>query len=228
MKQKKAAIYHITKESKQRPKTYLDKLTSLNDFAISLGFDITDTYCDMSIKRCERIEFDRFLSKAEDYEALIVQDFFHISKNTMQCMRIMSDLRSKGVTIYTLNNGYFQFEDEPFDTQLKVATYNCRFGTINEIKEIIPIANDVLNLFSTKKTRWTVVDQYFDESEHQNDGEQKELQLLIANREKYDLLLVHNLNNVHWRTANFCKIRESLQLDIYSLQDGFLKYRKEF
>ena len=77
------------------------------------------------------------------------------------------------------------------------------------------------------KTNWTVVDQYFDESERQKDGEQTELMRFLQNKDKYDLLLVHNLNDIHWRTANFCKIREQHQLDIYSLQEGFLKYIKE-
>ena len=89
------------------------------------------------------------------------------------------------------------------------------------------VNNDILKLFANKKTRWTVIDQYFDYSEHQNDGEQKQLMELIKNKDKYDLLLVHNLNDVHWRTANFCEIREQLQLDIYSLQEGFLKYRRD-
>ena len=60
----------------------------------------------------------------------------------------------------------------------------------------------------------------------QKDGEQIHLQELIQNKDKYDLLLVHNLNDVHWRTSNFCKVREQLHLDIYSLQEGFLKYRR--
>ena len=59
------------------------------------------------------------------------------------------------------------------------------------------------------------------------DGEQIQLMELIKNKDNYDLLLVHNLNDVHWRTANFCKVREQLHLDIYSLQEGFLKYNKE-
>ena len=94
------------------------------------------------------------------------------------------------------------------------------------MKEVIPVRNDIFTLFTSKKTNWTVLDQYSDESLHQKDCEQIQMKELIANRDKYDLLLVHNLNDVHWRTANFCKIREQLQLDIYSLQEGFLKYRR--
>ena len=96
-----------------------------------------------------------------------------------------------------------------------------------EKREIIPVQNDILTLYARKKTNWTVVDQYFDESEHQNSGEQKQLMNLLENRNKYNLLLIHNLNDIHWRTANFCKIREQLKIDIYSLQEGFLKYDKE-
>ena len=52
-------------------------------------------------------------------------------------------------------------------------------------------------------------------------GENKPQEL----RDKYDILLVHNLNDIHWRTANFFRIREQLHMDIYSLQEGLLKYR---
>lgn len=139
----------------------------------------------------------------------------------------MKELRDKGIQVHSIENGYFSWEEAPFDKPLQVATYCCRFGTPNEMKQIIPVNNDILKLFSNKKTNWTVVDQYFDESERQNDGEQKQLMELIKNKDKYDLLLVHNLNDVHWRTADFCKVREQLSLDIYSLQEGFLKYNKE-
>lgn len=145
----------------------------------------------------------------------------------MKCMSVMKNLRDKGIQIHSIENGSFSWEEAPFDKPLRVATYCCRFGAPNEMKQIIPVQNDILKLFVNKKTQWTVIDQYFDESERQNDGEQIQLMELINNKDKYDLLLVHNLNDVHWRTATFCKVREQLSLDIYSLQDGFLKYNKE-
>ena len=141
-------------------------------------------------------------------------------------MNIMQELRRKNVPIYTQENGYFSLEEAPFDKHLKVATYCCRFGTENELREIIPVHNDILTLYAKMKTNWTIVDQYFDESEHQKDGEQTELMRLLQNKDKYDLILVHNLNDIHWRTANFCKIREQHQLDIHSLKEGFLQYKE--
>lgn len=224
---KKAAIYHFTDESKQRPKIYRNQLKALEDYADSVGFEVADVYCDMSLKRFERSEFDRFLANSEQYDALITKDFYHISKNTGKCLSIMQQLRDNGLQIFSIENGIFTWEEAPFDRALRVATYTCQSGTANEMKEVIPVRNDILTLFTEKKTHWTVTDQYYDKSLRQRDGEQINMINLIKNRDKYDLLLVHNLNDVHWRTANFCKIREQLQLDIYSLQEGFLKYRKE-
>ena len=224
---RKAAIYHFTNESKQRPKIYRDQLEALKAYATSVGLDVADIYCDMSRKRSERSEFDRFLENSDQYDALVTKDFYHIAKNTGKCLGVMRQLRDNGLEIYSIENGIFTWEDAPFDKPLRVATYTCHFGTPNEMKEVIPVKNDIFTLFTNKKTKWTVVDQYFDESLRQKDGEQIQLMELIKNSDKYDLLLVHNLNDVHWRTANFCKIREQLHLDIYSLQEGFLKYRKE-
>lgn len=222
-----AAIYHFTDGSEKRPKIYEDQLKQLKEYATSQGFTVSEIFCDKSLLRCEHSEFDRFLSCCEQFDLLIAKDFYHISKNTGKCMRIMQDLRIKGLKVYTPENGSFTWDEAPIDRPLQVATYTCRFGTANELKQIIPVQNDILKLFTIKKTNWTVVDQYFDQSEHQNDGEQVQIMELLQNKDKYDLLLVHNLNDIHWRTANFCKVRAQLQLDIYSLQEGFLKYNKE-
>lgn len=222
-----AAIYHFTDGSEKRPIVNQKQLNMLEQFAISQGFSVGEIYCDKSLLKCEQSEFDRFMSDIDRYDALIVKDFYHISKNTMKCMSVMKELREKGIQIHSIKNGSFSWEEAPFDKPLRVATYCCQFGTPNEMKQIIPVHNDILKLFADKKTQWTVMGQYFDESERQNDGEQIQLMELIKNKDKYDLLLVHNLNDVHWRTANFCKVREQLHLDIYSLQEGFLKYNKE-
>ncbi len=222
----KAAVYHFTNSSGKRPIVYQNQLNILEDFTASKGFSVSEVFCDLSLVRRERSEFDSLLSTADNFDARVTKDFYHISKNTMKCMSIMQELKNKGIQIYSIENGSFSWEDAPTDEPLKIATYLSWFGTPNEMKDVVPVRNDILSLYAKKKTNWTVVDQYFDQSFRQKDGEQIELQRLLENRDKYDLLLVHNLNDVHWRTANFCKIREQLQLDIYSLQDGFLKYER--
>lgn len=223
---KKAAVYHFTNKSTRRPKVYLEQLEALKKYATSIGFNNVDVFCDMSLRRCERIEFDCFLSQSRQYDALVVKDYYHISKNTGMCMKILQNLKKQGVKVYTVENGTFSWEAPPFIESLRVATYTCHYGSPSEIKEVVSVRNDVCRLFITHKTNWILAGQYYDESFNQRDGEQIQMAELIKNRNLYDLLLVHTLNDVHWRTSNFCRIRNQLQLDIYSLQDGFLKYRR--
>lgn len=223
----KAAIYHFTDKSSKRPKIYQDQLATLKRYAASIGFNDADIFCDMSLRRCDRTEFDRFLSSAKQYDVLVTKDFYHISKNTGKCIEILKRLKEQGTQVYTLKNGMFSWEDPPFMEPLRVATYTCHYGSPSEIKEVVSVRNDVCRLFISLKTRWTLEGQYYDESFKQRNGEQIQMETLIKNRDMYDLLLVHTLNDVHWRTANFCRIWEQLQLDIYSLQEGFLRYRGE-
>ena len=225
--ERKAAIYHFTNKSQKHPKVYKDQLEALELFAASMGFKVVDVFCDLSLNRAERTEYNRFLSCCALYDALITKDFYHISKNTGRFMTELISLREKGLQVFTMENGNFIWDEAPFSDSLKVATYTCHYGTQNEMKQVIPVRNDVLALFAKKKTNWSIIDQFSDKSLRQVDGEQQQLMKLIKNKNRYDLLLVHNLNDVHWRTSNFCKIREKLKLDIYSLQEGYLKYRKE-
>ena len=48
------------------------------------------------------------------------------------------------------------------------------------------------------------------------------LSAIVRNNAKYDLLLVKDVNDIHWRTAKFSKLREALNLSIYSLQEGYI------
>ena len=221
---KNAAIYHFTNGSNKRPIIYKKQLKILKSFAVSHGFVVKEIYCDKSLRKCEQSEFSRLMSEIDKYDAIIVKDLYHIYKNTMKCIGVIKNLLHKNIQIHSIDNGTLLLEDTPFDKPLRVASYCCRFGTPDEIKQINSVHNDILKLFIKKKTNWTLIQQYFDESEHQKDGEQIELKKLIQNRDKYDLLIVHNLNNLHWRTSNFCKIQEQLHFDIFSLQEGLIKF----
>jgi len=226
---KPAACYHFTNKSEKRPIVVLKQIEEIRKFASLNGYEIQDEdiYLDRSLKFMEHPEFDRFLNNSDKYEALFAKDFYHISKNTSRCLHIMQELQDKGIKIYTIENGNFTLEDAPIEKPLQIATYTSRFGEVKEMKEFIPVKNDIFRLFTKKKTMWKVIRQYCDESKTQNNGDQIQLHEIIKNRNKYDLLLVDSINDVHWRTSNFCKLRNALGMDIYSLQDGFLPYREK-
>lgn len=218
------AIYHVTNHSECRPKIYTDRLVSLMEYAHSIDIDVTDVYCDMNLNQHERNDFDRFLSCCDEYDALITKDYYHISKNTGKCMDIMKNLKNKGVKVFSVVNGSFNWDAAPIDQTLKIATYTCCFEEDTGVKNILTVRNDIFKLFVEKKTEWEIIDQYSDITLHQKSGEQPMMEELIKNRDMYDLILVHKMNHIHWRTANFCRFRDQLQMDIYSLKEGFLKY----
>ena len=224
---KPAAIYHFTDKSERRPIYCRKQIEEIKKFAVANGYKIQDDdiYLDKTLKYMEHTEFDRFLSISDKYEALFAKDFYHISKNTGRCLHLMQELQNKGIKIYTIENGSFTMEDAPIEKPLQIATYTSRFGEVKEMKEFIPVKNDIFRLFANKKTMWKVIRQYYDESKTQNNGDQIQLNEIIKDRNKYDLLLVDSINDVHWRTSNFCKLRNALGMDIYSLQDGFLPFK---
>ena len=220
------AIYHFTDKSEKRPIVYQKQIKELEEFAEKIGVYVEKVYCDFSLKVKDRTQFDAFLEESHLYSALITKDFYHLSKNTMACMKLMKELSEKGITIYTLKDGTFVFTDAPYDKPLRVAKYTCGNEGIKGVNNSIHIQQDVYDLFVKRKTDWTMVNQYADICQIQNDVGQKNLLRLIENKDQFDILLVNNLNDVHWRTSRFFMIREQIGKGIYSLQEGYIDYRK--
>ena len=150
----KTAVYHYTSKSEKRPKIYREQLQTLQDYAVSVGFDCPEIFCDMSLKKSERVQFEKILSPCDQYSALITKDYYHLSDKTMSCMKILKELLAHGVQVYTQENGRFIWEEAPLTEKLRVATYVCYFGTSNETKHIVPLKNDILTLYAQKKTQW--------------------------------------------------------------------------
>lgn len=223
---KKTAIYHFTDGSEKRPAVNRKELDRLKDFARQSGFTDFEIFCDKSLLKGEQSEFRRLMEDSGQFSSLITKDFYHLSKNTMKCFDTLKWFSDRDIEVITMQDGTFRFTEPPLDDELSIATYTCRYEAKNT-ENIIILQNEIFKDFVDKKTCWRVRDQYSDISENQRDGDQTQLQKLICERDRYDLLLVRNLNDVHWRTASFCKIRNALELDIFSLQEGFLPYRKE-
>lgn len=221
------AIYHFTDKSSARPAIYQKQLDVLRDFAVSKGLEVEAVYCDKSLKVSESPEFERFMSEKHMYSALVTKDFYHIRKNTGKCIKILRELRDAGITVHTLENGLFSFEIEPFEAPLRVATYTYGDSNTRDVYASILLQNDIYEHYVKTKTNWTLTKHYQDITTLQNDEEQVELMELIADRETYDIVLVNALCDIHWRTSRFCKIRELIGKPIYSLQDGYLAYKKE-
>lgn len=221
------AIYHFTNTSKKRPGIYKKQLDVLYNYAIAQGWDVKKIYCDKSIYKHERKEFMQFLHESEQYDILLVKDYYHICKNTMECIKILQELRNKGLKIYSLENGPFKFDDIPSSKPLKVTTYISSLMQYKNKEQPIPIKQDIFRLYVKTKTDWEIIDEYIDVEQPKNNTEQHNLKELIKNKNKYDILLVDKFTDINIMTSGFFNIRNQLAMDIYSLQEGYLKCGKD-
>ena len=221
----KAAIYHFTDKSEKRPGIYLKELQRLRDFASSLGYAGCDEYVDMTLTLQDQVKKKELLSSITDYRSLILRDFYHLRKNTGACMEGLVWLSRSGIQVHSIEDGSFLFMEAPFSNPLRAAVYYCGLGIVGHSSEL---QFDIMEMFIRAKTNWTLVDSYADLSGNKIDGSQVEMQKLIQNRDKYDIILVQSFNDIHWRTAKFCKVRNRLQKDIYSMHNEiYLKYERE-
>lgn len=222
MSEKRAAIYHFTDGGNIRPIVYQKEIERLKQFATDIGYPDTDVYLDKSLKKKEQLQLQELLQDVSNYQALIMKDFYHLRKNTGGFMNDLISLSNKGVNVHTIEDGNFQLEKAPFEQPLKVAIYYCGLEIIGRS---IELQFEIMNYFVQTCTNWKLVDEYADTSGNRIDGNQKQLQKLIKNHDKYNIILVQSFNDIHWRTAKFCKVRHQIQKDIYSMhEDMYLKY----
>lgn len=227
----RVAIYHFTDGSEKRPIVNEKQMIALREFASGYGI-VEKEYLDKSIKKCEQEEKQTLMEEIINYDVLVTKDFYHIAINTGTCISLMQQFFVMGVETHSIEDGCFTFSEAPFDRKLNVAIYHAKYEDNSPSASQQKKGNcitaqtqvDVLRLFVKKKTDWNVIDVYVDEAQGQSDDKQKSLLELIENRRKYDLVLCKDFNTIHWRTAKFCKRRNGMQLDIYSIKEGYLKY----
>ena len=225
MENKKAAIYHFTDGGNIRPIVYTKEIERIKQFAVKAGYPDTEVYLDKSLKKKERLQFQKLMLEAKNFQALFLKDFYHIGKNTGAFMDDLISLSTQGVNVYTIEDGYFQLEPAPFEKPLKVAIYYCGLEITNRS---IGFQYEVMEYFIQTCTKWQLIDEYADSFGNKSDKNQKQLQELIRNNYKYDIILVQSFNDIHWRTARFCKVRQQIQKDIYSMHEQiYLKFEQE-
>lgn len=224
MSESKAAIYHFTSGGNIRPIVYEKEINRIKKFALGLGFSKSDLYLDKSLRKVDQAQLKNLLQNADKYQAIVMKDFYHLSSNTGAFMCELIALSNKGVTLYTIEDGNFQPDKAPYEQPLKVAIYYCGLEIIGRS---IELQFEIMEYFIKHNTNWKLVDKYADTAGNKSDSYQIELNKLIQNRDKYDIILVQSFNDIHWRTAKFCKIRHQIQLDIYSMhEDMYLKYEQ--
>lgn len=225
MGENKAAVYHFTNVSERRPSIYKKELERLKGFAHDIGFQEVDVFVDKTLRKCDQMQLEKLMEEVHAYKALILKDFYHLRKNTGTCMPELMRLSKAGIEIHTLEDGSFSFEKPPVDQNLKTAIYYCGLEIVGHTQEL---QYAIMDLFIKEKTDWNVVRRYADMKGNKCDGNQKELQELIRDKDQYDIILVQSFDDINGRTSKFCKIRHLLQKGIYSMHDEiYLPYEME-
>lgn len=230
----KVAIYHFTDRSEKRPSVNEKQMDILREFALGYG-TIVNEYLDKSLKKCEQIEKEKLIQEIGGYDVLVTKDFYHISKNTGTCIALLQKFLSLSVETHSIEDGCFVFAKSPFNKKLNVAIYISKYvdnsSSFNKQKQgnsiTIQTQIEILKLFVKSKTKWNITGIYVDQAKGQSDEKQVNLLELIKNNNRYDLVICKDFNTIHWRTAKFCKRRNDMKLDIYSLKEGYLKFGKE-
>ncbi len=223
MESKQAAIYHFT-NGIQRAYVCDNEVQRLKQFAHEKGFENLDVYCDIRTTSEEHEALDDLFAKRDQYSAIIAKDYFHINKYILQVANIIKELDQSEISIYTMNDKSISISNSaPISKPLKAVTYNCHWCRHPD-SENVALKNDILRVFIESQTNWILIDQYNDEEQKGHAGKQPQLKRLIEEKNNYDIVLVHNLSSIHWRTHNLCETIELLKKDIYSLLEGYLQY----
>jgi DNA invertase Pin-like site-specific DNA recombinase len=217
------AIYHFTDRSEKRPIVYESAIEKIVYFAEGNGWCIGNIYCDKSLKINEHVEFEKFIKDKDNYSRLLVKDYYHVSKNTGACISILNALKNSNIDVISMEDTPLKCIEPPLGEKRNIAIY---LHTKTNNGRSTELQLQIFNLFIRTKTKWKLIDTYVDENITTNSDSQKEWDKLIKNKEKYDLVLTSSFNNINGRTSNFCKRRETLQLDIHSLLEGFIQYVK--
>lgn len=225
MREGKAAVYHFTDGSQIRPVVYQKELERLKAFAHNAGYDEVEVFVDKTLRKCDQIQLEQLMENVQAYKALILKDFYHLRKNTGICMSELVRLSKSGIQIHTLEDGGFCFTEPPLKQKRNIAVYYCGLEITGHS---LDLQYEIMDLFIKEKTDWNLLHRYADFGGNKVDGNQKELQQLIRDKDQYDIVLVRSFGDIHWRTSKFCKIRHLVQKGIYSMHDEiYLPYEME-
>ncbi len=227
----KAALYLKTclkKNQIGKPQRVNASVNVLWGFAASSGYEVEGLYHDISEAGMSRTERQMLLEQCDQYDALFLSCAFHLSRTTRQYFALMKELEAKGLEIHSKDHGILSVSNAiPIEKPLRVATYYSHIISDINGHKYSDIQNQVFSLYIKKETPWILVDQYIDKLDEKKVTKQTELLKLIENKDKYDIIIVSDFGNLCWDTSRFFNIRKELAKDIYSLEEGILKFVEE-
>ena len=212
------AVYHFTDGSQIRPSTPSIVLDKLYAFALSENFFIPDLYFDRSLKKSKRTEWKELLHNINRYQIVLVTSFYHMEMKAITFARFACRYAGK-VRLQSLEEGEIKLFDEALlHRELNVAFYN-QYHNPHE-KEMSEISLKKIQTFINNKAQgWILSQCYIDDGT----GELVEMQRLIEESSKYDLLVIESFRKLGDRTNALMKLWKQIGgIPILSIEEGGL------
>lgn len=221
----KACIYHFS--ANPEAKVCKNHVEEIKDYAAKQGHIIEKVYIDGTLKQSEKKEHVKMMKEAGNYSYVYFRDIFHLSKHTVTATSYIKELQQKGVTVSSMHSGEIVLDsgEEEYVFPHNVLFYHSKMDMADE--RVFETQKAIVELFCREKTNWTIMDYIYEESEKKSVRAQPKLWELGDISDRYDLIIVQSFARLDLRTARFEKIIASLNIPVYSLQEGLLTVRRK-
>lgn len=209
-------IYHYSIKPEARTCVALNDVDDLYEYASQHynGWEAA-LFLDLSDSRRKYIER---LTELTD-GVVLVKSYFHIKRHTSAFLKMIKNFVNNGVTVISATEEKITITNEEdgmlLSKTLKVAVYE-RFTSKYE-EETRNIQLEKLRIFvACKASKWSVSDIYIDEL---NSKQRTELYRLIADRGKYDIVLIDTFGKMADTINCFTDFLGKINKPLYSLKE---------
>ncbi len=213
----RTTIYHYPVQFGARTCILLNDIDALYDYASHRKrWEVDSLFLDLSPNNRE--EFAHMLEMPK-CDIVLVKNFFHVKRHTSSFIGVVKQLHKKGIRLVSMDEGELNISDKEcvdlMKQPLKVVVYDHHKSEYQEETEKLQI--EKFQAFVKYKTNgWTIRNIYIDGI---RSGTKEELQRLIHDAEKYDIVLLDSFDKFG-ETIKFTKIMKKLNIPVYSLKEG--------
>lgn len=213
----KVAVYHFSDNPGVRTRITLNDIDSLYEYASHRqGWEVTGIFLDLTLSR--RTRFEELMGCLADYDVVLVKSLYHIKRKMLSFLAASKLLKAEHIRIVSAEEGEFNYLEHVAERwlaePLKVAVYD-RYRSEYE-EGIADIQKKRFDLFIENKTNeWDIVDSYVDIG-----NEQTQLQRMIENVKKYDIVLIDSYAKIGDTIIWIARVMNQINIPIYSLREG--------
>lgn len=217
-KKNRVAVYHNTGTKTSRVGIVEWDVDQLYDFISKhIQWKCQGLYLDFGLTKSKQPQYVAVQNDMQLYDILLAKSCFHIQAKTSTFWSHVMQFHNHNIRLETLVDGRIILRRPhiDFSEDYKVAIYHKQ----SDRKNGKCLRVEVLESFVTLKTCWSVEEIYIDQDDRYG-NKQPELERLISEAARYDLIVVDDFATIHFRTIKFMKFAKVLQKPIFSIKEG--------